>query len=96
MKDENDQAEVANVAKQPTDSQSEPCSVNATVTWDEGYRSYPGRSARYAPNKRDAKTTHRNNPYRTIWLNLQKSVLLIVPIEPTERIGEGRAATADN
>ena len=32
----------------------------------------------------------RSNPYREVWLNPQKSVLLIVPFEPTERIGEGR------
>ena len=36
------------------------------------------------------KTTHGSNPYREVWLNPQKSVLLIVPIEPTERLGEGR------
>ena len=68
----------------------EPRGVNAAVTWDEGYRSYPGRSAGYAPDKRDAKPTHRSNPYRKVWLNPQKSVLPIVPLEPTERIGKGR------
>ena len=74
----------------------EPRGVNAAVTWDEGYRSYPGRSAGYASGKRDAKTTHSSNPYREVWLNPQKSVLLIVPLEPTERIGEGRGRRLTN
>ena len=30
----------------------EPHTVDEAVTWNEGYRSYPGRSARNAPDKR--------------------------------------------
>lgn len=37
-----------------------------------------------------AKTNHRSNPSRKIGLNMQKSVLPIVPNELTERMGEER------
>jgi len=46
---------------------------------DEGYRSYPGRSAGYAPDKRVEEIPTGVTHIERWWLSLQKSALLIVP-----------------
>ena len=58
---------------------------------DEGYRSYPGRSAGYAPDKRVQKIPTGVTHIERWWLNPQKSVLPIVPMKwLITRKGRGR------
>ena len=61
--------------------------VNAAATRNEGHFSYPGRSARYAPDKRRKENRHRSNPYRKVWLNSQKSAWVIVPMKDAKACG---------
>ena len=71
--------------------------VNAAVTRNEGYCSYAGRSARYAP-MRDKSFPNRVSRIERLRLNLQKSALPIVPkrwLTLTEGRGR-RSATTDS